>query len=432
MERAVILERYRAARKTTEALCAPLETEDYVPQTMPDVSPPKWHLGHTAWFFETFVLRRFLSDYTLFDESFPWVFNSYYETFPGRVDRPRRGTLSRPTVRQVFDYRACVDRHVGRLVETAGEAGWAEAAALIELGIHHEQQHHELLLMDIKHIFAVNAVRPAYAGRPGVVPAAERPAAARHIGFEAGPCAIGHDGPGFAYDNERPAHTVFTPDFTLQDRLVTNGEYLQFIEDGGYTEHRHWLSDGWDGVRREGWAAPLYWEHVDGRWHLVTLSGVEELPRDEPVCHVSYFEADAYASWAGRRLPTEAEWERAARICGADPGDGNFLDDGLFRPARRDAAGAGRGRPDAASATITQLMGDVWEWTSSAYLPYPGYRRPEGALGEYNEKFMSGQMVLRGGSFATPRSHARITYRNFYYPHQRWQFSGIRLAADGS
>jgi ergothioneine biosynthesis protein EgtB len=412
----------------TEELCRPLATEDHVVQPMDDASPPRWHLGHTTWFFETFVLAPFLKGHTPVGELFAVVFNSYYEAFPGRVPRPRRGALSRPTVAEVRDYRAVVDRGIVRLAEVAAEREWREAAERIELGIAHEQQHQELLLMDIKCIIAANAIRFPYATSPAPSSGAWRPAGdgaavASLVPFAGGVTHVGHEGESFAFDNEKPAHPAQVPAFSLQDRLVTNRDYLEFVDAGGYEDYRHWLSDGWATVRAAGWGSPLYWERGEAGegWKEVTLRGVVDLPFDEPVSHVSYYEAEAFAAWAGKRLPTEFEWEHAARVSGCDAGDGVFLESGLYHAAPAGPAVGDRTR---------QMLGDLWEWTGSAYLPYPGYRRPAGALGEYNGKFMSGQMVLRGGSFATPRRHIRTTYRNFYYPHQRWPFTGIRLAAD--
>ncbi len=430
MQRADALSAYRAVRRASVALCEPLKTEDHVVQTMPDVSPPKWHLGHTSWFFEAFVLAPHLPAFEPRWPFYGFLFNSYYEAFADRVERPRRGCLSRPTVAEIHAYRAEIDRRIADLVETVGEAQWPEIARLITLGLNHEEQHQELLLMDIKHILACNPERPAYRPRAGTHDTAVRQA--RFLCYEGGMCRLGFEGEGFSFDNEHPAHPVYVPPSALQDRLVSNREYLAFIEDGGYRDYRHWLSDGWDTVRREGWTAPLYWERDGQRWMLYTLNGLEPLPLDEPVSHVSYFEADAYARWAGKRLPTEAEWERAARAAKIDPGSGNFLEDERLRPVYPDGKpGDNKGGDDEAGGNRpAQMLGDLWEWTESAYLPYPGYRPPAGALGEYNGKFMSGQMVLRGGSFATPRRHIRSTYRNFFYPGQRWEFAGIRLAGD--
>ena len=421
MTRADLLQRYRFIRKTTGDLCRPLVTEDYVVQPMPDVGPPKWHLGHTTWFFETFLLLPHLTGYEPVEPTYAWAFNSYYDAFPGRVQRPRRGLLSRPTVEEIYAYRKAVDGQMSRLLETADKPDWQRISDLVEVGIQHEQQHQELLLMDIKNILDCNAVPPAYAPKRSPAPPRTLPPAGA-IGFEGGVREFGHTGSGFRYDNEAPAHRACVPDFKLHDRLVSNGEFLEFIEDGGYQDCRHWLSDGWDAVRREQWTAPLYWGKEDNRWRITTLNGLEDLIPSEPVSHVGYFEAEAYARWAGKRLPTEFEWEHAARMAETPDREGNFLEDALLRPVYPTAgSGADRGRP-------AQMFGDLWEWTASAYLPYPGYRAPEGALGEYNRKFMSGQMVLRGGSFATPRDHIRATYRNFYYPGQRWPFTGIRLA----
>ena len=425
LDRTALVTAYQATRGVTGELCRPLATEDHVVQPMDDASPPKWHLGHTTWFFETFVLRPYLEGYSPQHESFGFVFNSYYEAFPGRVARPRRGLLSRPTVAEVLDYRAAVDAAIVRFAEVAGERAWREAAERIELGIQHEQQHQELILMDIESIIAANAIRFPYAAAPApkrsAVPGGD--GAARFLPFAGGITQVGHGEESFAFDNERPAHPTHVPSFVLQDRLVTNGEYLEFIAAGGYADHRHWLSDGWAAVREGGWGAPLYWERDEGaaEWRVVTLHGLVDLPLDEPVAHVSYYEAEAYAAWAGKRLPTEFEWEHAARASGCRASDGVFLESRLFGAAAAGPASGDRPR---------QMLGDLWEWTGSAYLPYPGYRRPAGVLGEYNGKFMSGQMVLRGGSFATPRGHIRTTYRNFFYPQQRWPFTGIRLAAD--
>ncbi len=419
MQRTDVLRTYRAVRQTSAALCAPLATEDYVVQTLPEVSPPKWHLAHTSWFFEAFVLADHLPDYVPRKPLYGALFNSYYEAYPGRVERARRGCLSRPTVAEVYAYRADVDSRMAELVETAAQGRWREVERLIVLGLNHEQQHQELLLMDIQHILATNPERPAYractAAHDGAVPPA------RFLCYPGGMCRMGFEGAGFSFDNEGPAHPVFVPAGALQERLISNREYLAFIEDGGYRDYRYWLADGWDTVRREGWTAPLYWERDGDRWMLYTLNGLEPLPLGEPVCHVSYFEANAYARWAGKRLPTEAEWERAARAGPLDPARANCLEDDRLRPVY----------PEDDGAHPQQMLGDLWEWTDSAYLPYPGYRPPAGAIGEYNGKFMSGQMVLRGGSFATPRAHIRATYRNFFYPGQRWAFTGIRLAGDG-
>lgn len=406
-----LLRRYREVRAATLALAEPLEIEDLCVQSMPDASPTKWHLAHTAWFFETFVLATDPS-YRPVHPAYSYLFNSYYQAVGPMHARPRRGLLSRPTVAEVLEYRAIVD---ARLEERLGAGDLDEALLpVVELGLQHEQQHQELLLTDIKHAFGSNPLLPAYAPRPR----ARRPAAPLTLlEVEGGLVDIGFVGSGFCFDNERPRHKEFVAPFALASRLVTAGEYLAFIEDDGYRRPELWLSDGWDRVQREGQRAPLYWDmDQEGGPHVFTLAGLEPLDLDAPVCHVSGYEADAYARWAGARLPTEAEWELVASSV---PVSGNLLESGALHPlAASDEAGC------------TQLFGDVWEWTQSAYSPYPGYRAPAGALGEYNGKFMSSQLVLRGGSCATPRSHVRATYRNFFPPASRWQFSGIRLARD--
>jgi len=413
-DRAALLLRYQEVRAQSESLCAPLETEDYVIQSTPDVSPPKWHLAHTSWFFETFLLTPFLPGYQPFHPQFVYLFNSYYEAVGPRHRRDRRGVLSRPTVREVAAYRAYVDEHMQTLAERIGEPSWAEAGTLLELGLHHEQQHQELLVTDIKHILATNPLRPAYTAPGGAAPPSEAPPL-RWRASDGGMREIGHAGPGFAFDNELPRHPVYLQPHRLASRLVTNGEYREFMEAGGYEEPQHWLSEGWRMVQEQGWTAPLYWERRDEAWEMTTLTGVRPVAESEPVCHVSYFEADAYARWAGKRLPTEAEWECAA--AGLEI-EGNFLEAGRWHPAL------------APHGEMSQLYGDVWEWTQSPYLGYPGFRSAPGAVGEYNGKFMCNQWVLRGGSCATPRSHIRPTYRNFFPADARWQFTGIRLADD--
>jgi len=410
--------RYQRVRDFTAALCAPLAVEDTVIQSMPDVSPTKWHLAHTSWFFETFMLTS-QQGYRPFHPRFGYLFNSYYQAVGERHARPQRGLLSRPTLEEVYDYRAHVDAAVLSLLRERGNDLPADLADIVELGLQHEQQHQELILTDIKHVFASNPLRPAYSA---VSPAPPVSSAANGglswQSYSEGLYAVGHDGEGFAFDNEAPRHRVFLGAFRIATRAVTSGEYRAFLEDGGYRRPELWLSDGWNAVRERGWEAPLYWERAGTGWRQMTLAGMRDVDPAEPVCHVSYYEADAFARWAGARLPTEAEWEVAAA---AAPAAGNFAEEARFHP--RPAAGD--------PAALRQLFGDVWEWTGSAYLPYPGYRPWKGALGEYNGKFMSGQMVLRGGSCATPRSHVRATYRNFFPPDARWQFSGLRLARDG-
>jgi ergothioneine biosynthesis protein EgtB len=410
-----LLERFDEVRSLTERLCEPLAVEDYCVQSMPDASPAKWHLAHTTWFFETFVLAAHRPDYRPFHPRFGYLFNSYYNALGDRWPRPSRGVLSRPTVAQVYRYRAAIDRQVRELLLEAGVDLRPALEDIVTLGLNHEQQHQELLLTDLKHAFGANPLRPAY--REEVAPDAGTAVPAEWVPYPAGVRSIGHAGDGFAYDNEMPRHRVFVESFLLASRLVTCGEYRAFVEDGGYERPDLWLSDGWDARRTHGWTAPLYWEKQDGPWWVYTLSGPRPVGDAEPVCHVSYYEADAYARWAGARLPTEAEWETAAGACRLT---GNFLDNDALHSLALTAPGSGK-KP-------AQLFGDVWEWTSSPYAPYPGYRPPPGALGEYNGKFMCNQMVLRGGSCATPRSHFRRTYRNFFPPDARWQFTGIRLA----
>jgi ergothioneine biosynthesis protein EgtB len=398
-------------RAFSEQLCAPLAVEDYVVQSMPDASPAKWHLAHTTWFFETFLLQTFQPGFRSFHPQFNYLFNSYYEGVGARHPRPERGVLSRPTVAEVYAYRASVDEQMAALLDRDGLP--AEAAALVELGLHHEQQHQELILTDVQHMLSRNPLRPAL--YPAVAEPAVDGAPLRWFAHEAGVREIGWDGEGFAFDNEGPRHPEYVPAFQLASRLVTNGEYLEFMADGGYERAELWLSEGWSAVQARSWRAPLYWEERDGEWRRFTLSGMLPVRAAEPVCHVSLFEADAYARWAGARLPTEAEWETAAA---ALPIRGNFAESGRFRTAPAVAPG------------LQQLYGDVWEWTASAYLGYPGFKPAEGAVGEYNGKFMCNQFVLRGGSCATSASHVRPTYRNFFPPDARWQFSGLRLARD--
>jgi ergothioneine biosynthesis protein EgtB len=403
--------RYRAVRRATEALCEPLEVEDYVIQSMPEASPAKWHLAHTSWFFETFVLAAHVPGYRPFHPQFAVLFNSYYNAVGPRWPRPVRGLLSRPTVAEVFRYRAAVDERMAALFHSADLR--RRAADVVTLGLSHEQQHQELLLTDLKHALAANPLRPAYrAVSPPVGPA---PPLA-WIPFPAGVASIGHDGDGFAFDNESPRHRVFLEGFELATRPVINGEYLAFMADGGYERPELWLSDGWAARQAHGWAAPLYWERDGDDWVALTLGGPRPVGPDEPACHVSYYEADAFARWAGARLPTEAEWEASAAGL---PVAGHFAEGGFCHPTAPAADDDG---------PLWKLYGDVWQWTASAYAGYPGYAAPAGALGEYNGKFMCNQMVLRGASCATPRSHARLTYRNFFPPEARWQFTGLRLA----
>ena len=420
-EPADLMARYRRVRALSEALCEPLEIEDYVLQTAVEASPPKWHLAHVSWFFETFLLRPFLPGYQVFHPRFEYLFNSYYEqTETGYWPRPERGLLSRPTVAEVYGYRRHVDEGMERLINDCAERHQPVAAERLAIGLNHEQQHQELLVTDIKLNLARNPLCPAYRSDLPVAPAAE-PSALGFTDFEGGIVAIGANSDAFSYDNESPRHRVLLEPYRLANRLVTNAEYLAFVEDVGYRNPALWLADGWGRIQSDGWTAPLYWRHEDGIWQQMTLAGLRPLHPAEPVCHVSFYEADAFARWAGKRLPTESEWEHAASD---RPVVGNFVDQGRLHPAPAPAPA-----PD---SELQQLFGDCWEWTGSAYLSYPGYRPAEGAIGEYNGKFMSGQMVLRGGSCATSQDHARASYRNFFYPHERWQFKGIRLAEDAA
>jgi len=420
-----LLARFHQIRDFTSALCAGLEPEDCVVQSIPDVSPTKWHLAHTTWFFETFILKKFSPGYRSEIPQYAYLFNSYYNAAGDMHQRDLRGLISRPTVREAKRYRASIDSHIDNLLSKADEKLLDEIERILILGFHHEQQHQELLVTDIKHVFAQNPLYPVF--REDTARHSERTEERRStdyrpnrfLDFEETIVAIGHEGRGFAYDNEGPRHRALVQAFSLASRPVTNGEYMAFIEDNGYVRPEVWLSLGWMTVNEQRWEAPLYWKKHDGRWWNFTLSGFRPVDESEPVTHVSYFEADAYANWAGARLATEFEWERAALDC---PIEGNFVDDENFHPRALSNSENNKG--------LRQMFGDVWEWTRSAYSPYPGYRPAPGALGEYNGKFMCNQYVLRGGSCATSRSHIRRTYRNFFQPEKRWQFTGIRLARD--
>ncbi len=390
-------------------IAAPLSAEDQVVQANEDASPAKWHLAHTTWFFEELILKQFLPNYQIFDDRFSYCFNSYYESLGPRHPRIKRGLLTRPSSDEVRSYRAHVDENLEKL--TANDLP-PEALSLIEIGINHEQQHQELMLTDILALFAFNPLRPVYRETSQGAPIAGADGHWRHV--KGGIYNIGHNGEDFAYDNEGPTHQVLLRDFRVFSREVTNGEWIAFMDAGGYTTPSLWLSDGWAMAQREQWEAPGYWERNGGTWHQMTLHGLRPVDDARPVTHVSFYEADAYARWAGHRLPTEFEWEIASNgETGPAPLDLSHM---LSRPASADG--------------VTSLLGSVWQWTQSAYLPYPGYRPLAGPLGEYNGKFMSNQIVLRGGSCATPNGHIRPTYRNFFYPHQRWQFMGVRLASD--
>jgi ergothioneine biosynthesis protein EgtB len=428
-----IAQRFRSVRCRTVALCKPLTPEDMMVQSCAEASPAKWHLAHTAWFFESFILREFLPGYKLYDADFPWLFNSYYRSFDEFPEKRLRSSFSRPGLDEVMAYRTYVDEGIERLLEGGAEP---EVLKRIELGANHEEQHQELMLTDVLHAFYTNPLRPVYrhgerglAGDLDLAPRSQNrdpghPASGRSekdplrfVEFAGGLVEVGFAGSGFCYDNELPRNRVWLEPYRLANRLVSNGEFAEFIADGGYRKSELWLSAGWDAVEQNGWRAPLYWNENGKGWKLFTLGGEVSLEEAQaaPVSHVSYFEADAYARWAGKRLPTECEWEVAAD---GQPIGGNLLDEGRLRPVPVTDEGQG----------LCQIWGDCWEWTASAYLGYPGFEPLGGSLGEYNGKFMSGQMVLRGGSCATPKAHIRSSYRNFFQPETRWQFSGIRLA----
>lgn len=405
---------FTQVRTDSETLCTPLEIEDYGIQTMPDVSPPKWHLAHTSWFFETFLLKPFLKHYQEFDEHYAHLFNSYYEQIGTYHARPERGLLSRPTVKEIYAYRQHVNTAMLTLLAQKTLPNYPEIVRRSIIGLHHEQQHQELLLTDIKHAFAYNPLCPVYLELPE--------SNANHTvdlfwhEQAGGVYEIGTDATGyFAYDNETPRHKIYLNPYRIASRLITNGEYLEFMHSGGYHNPAYWLSDGWQTVQTQHWHAPLYWLKQDTQWYEMTLGGLRKLNEHAPVSHVSLYEAHAYANWCNKRLPYEAEWEIVAR---QQTITGNLRDTGYLQPMPTDTQG------------LTQFYGDVWEWTRSSYSPYPGYHPDAGALGEYNSKFMSNQVVLRGGSCVTPQNHIRATYRNFFYCGDRWQFSGIRLAED--
>ncbi|HEX8385649.1 MAG TPA: ergothioneine biosynthesis protein EgtB, partial [Rubricoccaceae bacterium] len=438
-----LAERFRTVRALTESLCDGLQTEDFVVQSMADVSPTKWHLAHTTWFWETFVLAPHLPGYVLHDDRYPFLFNSYYVQAGERHCRAQRGYLSRPTVAEVFAYRAHVDAAVDRLLDGLDEDARRVVAETVEIGLHHEQQHQELMLTDLKHVFSVNPLRPVYRERPPEAPSVG-PGPPRWRRFEAGVVEVGATGAGtttaerFHFDNEGPRHRQFVEAFEIADRLVTAGEVMAFVADGGYTRPELWLSLGWATVRSEGWAHPFYWEPdaaSPSSWRHFTLAGTRPVDPDEPAVHLSYFEADAVARWMGARLPSEFEWETAAQTADltagplATPSPSGFVEGGRLHPAPAGPPaepGSGDGAP--AEPALRQMAGEVWQWTHSQYTPYPGYRPVPGALGEYNGKFMANQFVLRGASVATSRTHVRPTYRNFFPPETTWQFTGLRLA----
>ena len=415
-DRAAMRARFDAVRAGSLSLADPLSPEDWMLQSMPDASPVKWNLAHTSWFFETFILKKYSDGYREHHPKFGYLFNSYYNQIGKMHPRPDRGLLSRPSADDVRAYRAHVDGAMRALMEEADEALIDAVAPLVALGLSHEEQHQELLLTDLKHALFQNPLAPAaYERTPDQTLPESAPLAFETM--EGGLCDIGWDGEGFAFDNEGPRHKVFLRPFRMANRLVTNGEYLEFISDGAYQNPALWLADAWAAIEEGGWRAPLYWRRDGDQWTHFTLFGEEAIDPHAPVAHLSFYEADAYAAWRGARLPTEFEWEAAASLF---PREGNLLKDG--KPCAPSRANGDK--------RLKQLYGDVWEWTASPYIAYPGYAPPAGAIGEYNGKFMSGQMVLRGGSCATPDGHMRVSYRNFFPPHARWQFSGLRLAKD--
>ncbi|MEM1128136.1 MAG: ergothioneine biosynthesis protein EgtB [Bacteroidota bacterium] len=421
---ATLAERYDQVRAFTRRLAAPLAIEDYVIQTMEDVSPTKWHLAHTTWFFETFVLSPHLEGYRPCHPQYAYLFNSYYIQAGERHCRDRRGYLSRPTVEEVYAYRTYVDEHMQVLLNHPDEALQAVIAPLVEIGLHHEQQHQELLVTDIKHVLSVNPLRPVYRADLTALGTPEEAPPLAWLSLAEGTYTVGHEGSGFHYDNEAPRHTRYLHEAQIASRLVTNAEYLAFMADGGYQRPELWLSAGWATVQERGWTEPFYWERHDDGWQLFTMGGLQPVPLHAPVCHLSYFEADAYARWAGMRLPTEGEWEVAMHLHGpavSTAAEANMVEHDALQPVPLMAAPSGR---------LHQGYGDVWEWTRSQYDPYPGYAPAPGALGEYNGKFMCNQFVLRGGSCATSYTHIRPTYRNFFPPDSCWQFTGLRLARD--
>ncbi len=413
LSKANLLKKFRKVRSFTEKLTDPLETEDFIIQVAKHASPVKWHLAHTSWFFEAFLLEKAVSDYKTMHPQYSYLFNSYYLQTGDPHCRNKRGNLSRPTVKEVFEYRKYVNEHIERFIDQSTEAEFSEWVAVLEIGLNHEQQHQELLQTDLKFMFAQNPLYPVYQNRE--LPKGTAPSKLKWTSFDEGVYKIGHNGGDFGYDNEFPRHKTYIHDFELANRLITNGEYISFIEDGGYKDPKWWLDEGYATVVDNKWVSPIYWTKKDEEWFHYTLNGIKKVNFNEPVTHVSYFEADAFARWSGHRLPTEHEWEVASETLKLE---GNFVESGNFHPLAAD--------PD--KKGLQQMFGNVWQWTQSAYNAYPGYQNFPGKLGEYNGKFMCNQYVLRGGSCATPESHYRKTYRNFFHPHYRWQFTGIRMA----
>ncbi len=413
-DRKTLADRYRSVRRVSEKICKPLQTEDYVVQSMPDASPAKWHIAHVTWFFETFVLSKFRKDYVSAFPQYDYLFNSYYVQAGERFTRAERGLLSRPSVEDVYRYRKAIDEEIESLIEHLDDSRLKEFGRIMEIGFNHEQQHQELLITDLKHMFSINPLHPEY--RQKSFPSDRKAPELNYMKFDEGLYEIGHDGQNFCFDNELPRHRTFLESFELATRPVTNKEFMAFMEDGGYENQVLWLSDAWPVVEQHGWNAPMYWLRRDEGWYQKTLYGVAKVHPEDPVTHISYYEADAFARWAGARLPREAEWELACRECRLS---GHLGEREIYQPLADDTD-QGNG--------LYQMYGSVWEWTCSPYSPYPGYKPLEGALGEYNGKFMANQFVLRGGSCATSGTHIRPTYRNFFHPHLRWQFTGIRLA----
>lgn len=405
---------YRQVRQRSLEIAAPLSDADMCVQSMADASPIRWHLAHTTWFFETFILKTHVPDYQVLDEHYSYLFNSYYNGIGKQFPRPLRGTQTRPVVREIYQYRDHVDDWMAPLLLSADDS----LAFLITLGLNHEQQHQELMLTDIKHAFLQNPAFPAY-HEPGRQPVDNpEPAPLQWLPIPEGIYEVGHDGSGFSYDNEQPRHKQYIHGAAIGSRLITNGEFMAFVADGGYREPSLWLADGWDWLQREDQAHPACWREIDGRWYEFTLNGLQPLTSGAPVTHINFYEASAYAAWCGKRLPTEFEWEAAASLYGAEQPCGNFYESGYLKPRACE------------DEHHYQFWGDAWEWTGSAYSPYPGFRPFSGNAGEYNGKFMCSQYVLRGGSCVTPENHIRRTYRNFFYPHQNWQFTGLRLIDD--